>query len=223
MDELQEMREQLAALKEKLNKQEIINEKNLRKLMFRKALRFKIFMWIGILLMATPTVALWIMNFAWFEGTHTDFELIWETITTSIMLTMLIIGTSIIKLRDIRSGNLQTVKEQIRKMSTPLVEKKYRIVYGVFCIMVIVLLLVDNYNNGQFEFELYEKVVFVLLLVLTLLNLFLPGWQRRSGEWIAKRMRIKKRTTEWDEYIRQIEEMSDLDEENDKAESEMEN
>jgi hypothetical protein len=223
MDELQEMREQMAALKEKLNKQEIINEKNLRKLMFRKVLRFKIFMWIGILLMATPTVALWIMNFAWFEGTHTDFELIWETITTSIMLTMLIIGTSIIKLRDIRSGNLQTVKEQIRKMSTPLVEKKYRIVYGVFCIMVIVLLLVDNYNNGQFEFELYEKVVFVLLLVLTLLNLFLPGWQRRFGEWIAKRMRIKKRTTEWDEYIRQIEEMSDLDEENDKAESEMEN
>ena len=223
MDELQEMREQMAALKEKLNKQEIINEKNLRKLMFRKALRFKIFMWIGILLMATPTVALWIMNFAWFEGTHTDFELIWETITTSIMLTMLIIGTSIIKLRDIRSGNLQTVKEQIRKMSTPLVEKKYRIVYGVFCIMVIVLLLVDNYNNGRFEFELYEKVVFVLLLVLTLLNLFLPGWQRRFGEWIAKRMRIKKRTTEWDEYIRQIEEMSDLDEENDKAESEIEN
>ena len=223
MDELQEMREQMAALKEKLNKQEIINEKNLRKLMFRKALRFKIFMWIGILLMATPTVALWIMNFAWFEGTHTDFELIWETITTAIMLTMLIIGTSIIKLRDIRSGNLQTVKEQIRKMSTPLVEKKYRIVYGVFCIMVIVLLLVDNYNNGRFEFELYEKVVFVLLLVLTLLNLFLPGWQRRFGEWIAKRMRIKKRTTEWDEYIRQIEEMSDLDEENDKAESEIEN
>ena len=223
MDELQEMREQMAALKEKLNKQEIINEKNLRKLMFRKALRFKIFMWIGILLIATPTVALWIMNFAWFEGTHTDFELIWETITTAIMLTMLIIGTSIIKLRDIRSGNLQTVKEQIRKMSTPLVEKKYRIVYGVFCIMVIVLLLVDNYNNGRFEFELYEKVVFVLLLVLTLLNLFLPGWQRRFGEWIAKRMRIKKRTTEWDEYIRQIEEMSDLDEENDKAESEIEN
>ena len=97
MDELKEMREQLAALKEKLNKQEIINEKNLRKLMFRKALRFKIFMWIGILLIATPTVALWIMNFAWFEGTHTDFELIWGTITTAIMLTMLIIGISIIE------------------------------------------------------------------------------------------------------------------------------
>ena len=218
MDELQEMREQLAALKEKLNKQEIVNEKNLRKLMFRKALRFKVFVWIGILLIATPTVALWIMNFAWFDGTHTDFQLIWGTITTAIILTMLIIGTSIIKLRDIRSGNLQTVKEQIRKMSTPLVEKKYRIVYGVFSIMVIVLLLVDNYNNGRFEFELYEKVIFVLLLVLTLLNLFFPEWQRRFGEWIAKRMGIKKRPTEWEEYINQIEEMSDLDEENNKEE-----
>ena len=212
MDELQEMREQLAALKEKLNKQEIVNEKNLRKLMFRKALRFKVFMWVGILLIATPTIALWIMNFAWFEGTHTDFELIWATITTAIMLTMLIIGTSIIKIKDIRSGNLQTVKEQIRKMSTPLVERKYRIVHGVFSIMVIVLLLVEHYNNGRFEFELYEKVFFVLLLVLTLLNLFFPEWQRKLGEWINKKTGRKKRTTEWEEYVRQIEEMTELDE-----------
>ena len=218
MDELQEMREQMAALKEKLNKQEIVNEKNLRKLMFRKALRFKVFMWVGILLIATPTVALWIMNFAWFDGTHTDFQLIWGTITTAIMLAMLIIGTSIIKIKDIRSGSLQTVKEQIRKMSTPLVEKKYRIVHGVFSVMVIVLLLVDNYNNGRFEFELYEKVIFVLLLVLTLLNLFLPEWQRKLGEWIAKRMGIKKRPTEWEEYINQIEEMTEDDEENDDEE-----
>ena len=217
MDELQEMREQLAALKEKLNKQEIINEKNLRKLMFRKALRFKIFMWVGILLIATPTVALWIMNFAWFEGTHTDFELIWGTITTAIMLTMLIIGISIIKLRDIRSGNLQTVKEQIRKMNTPMVERKYRIVWNVFSIMVIVLLLSYRYDNGRFEFELYETVLFVLLLVLTLLNLFFPEWQRKLGEWMNKKIGRKKRTTEWEEYINQIEEMSELDEE-DKAE-----
>ena len=213
MDELQEMREQLAALKEKLNKQEIVNEKNLRKLIFRKALRFKVFMWVGILFIATPTVALWIMNFAWFEGTHTtDFQLIWGTITTAIMLTMLIIGTSIVKIKDIRSGNLQTVKEQIRKMSTPLVHRKSRIVGGVFSIMVIVLLLVDNYNNGRFEFELYEKVIFVLLLVLTLLNLFFPEWQRKLGEWINKKTGRKKRTTEWEEYINQIEEMTEDDE-----------
>ena len=218
MDELQEMREQLAALKEKLNKQEIINEKNLRKLMFRKVLRFKIFMWIGILLIASPTVALWIMNFAWFEGTHTDFELIWETITTAIILTMLIIGTSIIKLRDIRYGNLQTVKEQIRKMTTPMVERTYRIVYGVFCIMVIVLFLSYRYDNGRFEFELYEKVIFVLLLVLTLLNLFFPEWQRKLGEWMNKKIGRKKRTTEWEEYINQIEEMSELDEEKEETE-----
>ena len=220
MDELQEMREQLAALKEKLNKQEIVNEKNLRKLMFRKALRFKVFMWVGILLIATLTVALWIMNFAWFEGTHTDFQLIWGTITTAIMLAMLIIGTSIVKIKDIRSGNLQTVKEQILKMNSPFKERKDRIVYGVFSIMVIVQLLVDNYNNGRFEFDLYEKVIYVLFLVLALLNLFFPEWKRKLGEWMNKKTGRKKRTTEWDEYIRQIEEMSDLDEENDKEEAE---
>ena len=218
MDELQEMREQMAALKEKLNKQEIVNEKNLRKLMFRKALRFKVFMWVGILLIATPTVALWIMNFAWFEGTHTDFELIWATITTAIILTMLIIGTSIIKLRDIRSGNLQTVKEQIRKMSTPLVDKKYRIVLNVFAIMVIVLFLSYRYDNGRFEILAFDMVWLVVCVVPTLLNIFLPGWQLKLGEWINKKTGRKKRTTEWEEYINQIEEMSELDEENDKEE-----
>ena len=218
MDELQEMREQLAALKEKLNKQEIINEKNLRKLMFRKALRFKIFMWIGILLSATPTVALWIMNFAWFEGTHTDFQLIWGTIATAIMLTMLIIGISIIKLRDIRSGNLQTVKEQIRKMNIPIREGRDRIVWNVFSIMVIVLFLSYRYDNGRFEFLAWDMVVLVVFVVPALLNIFFPRWQRRFGEWIAKKMGIKKRTTEWDEYIRQIEEMSELDEEKEETE-----
>ena len=218
MDELQEMREQMAALKEKLNKQEIINEKNLRRLMLRKVLGFKIFMWIGILLIATPTIALWIMNFAWFEGTHTDFQLIWGTITTAIMLAMLIIGTSIVKIKDIRSGNLQTVKEQILKMNSPLEERKDRIVYGVFSIMVIVQLLVDNYNNGRFEFDLYEKVICVLFLVLALLNLFFPEWKRKLGEWMNKKIGRKKRTTEWEEYINQIGEMSELDEENDKEE-----
>ena len=223
MDELQEMREQLAALKEKLNKQEIVNEKNLRKLMFRKALRFKVFMWVGILLIATPTVALWIMNFAWFEGTYTDFQLIWETITTAIMLAMLIIGTSIIKIKDIRSGNLQTVKEQILKMNSPFEERKDRIVWNVFSIMVIVLFLSYRYDNGRFEILAFDMVWLVVVVVPVLLNIFFPGWERRFGEWIAKRMGIKKRPTEWEEYINQIEEMSDLDEENDKAESETKN
>ena len=212
MDELQEMREQMAALKEKLNKQEIVNEKNLRKLMFRKALRFKVFMWVGILLIATPTVALWIMNFAWFEGTHTDFELIWVTITTAIMLTMLIIGTSIIKLRDIRSGNLQTVKEQIRKMNSPFEERKDRIGWNVFSIMVIVTFLSYRYDNGRFEILAFDMVWLVVCVVPALLDIFLPGWQRKLGEWMNKKMGIKKRPTEWEEYLNQIEEMSELDE-----------
>ena len=222
MDELQEMREQLAALKEKLNKQEIINEKNLRKLMFRKALHFKIFMWVGILLIATPTVALWIMNFAWFEGTHTDFELIWGTIATAIMLTMLIIGTSIIKLRDIRSGNLQTVKEQIRKMSTPInAGKKERIVYRVFLILVIAQFMVNRYDNGMFEFTILDKVLFACLILVALLDLCFPEWRVKCGEWIRKKTGRKKRTTEWEEYINQIEEMSELDEENKEEKGEL--
>lgn len=220
MDELQEMREQLAALKEKLNKQEIVNEKNLRKLMFRKALRFKVFMWVGISLIATPMVVLWIMNFAWFDGTHIDLELILVTLTTTIMLTMLIIGTSIVKLRDIRSGNLRTVKEQIRKMSTPInAGKKERIVYKVFLILVIVQFLVNMYDNGTFNFTVHSIVLFALLILVALLDLCFPEWRVKCGEWIRKKTGRKKRTTEWDEYIRQIEEMSELDEEN-KAEKE---
>ena len=222
MDELQEMREQLAALKEKLNKQEIVNEKNLRKLMFRKALRFKVFMWVGISLIATPMVVLWIMNFAWFDGTHIDLELILVTLTTTIMLTMLIIGTSIVKLRDIRSGSLQTVKEQMRKMTRPINEE-FRIVYKVFMLLVIVQFLVNMYDNGTFNFTVHSIVLFALLILVALLDLCFPEWRVKCGEWIRKKTGRKKRTTEWDEYIRQIEEMSELDEENDKAESEKKN
>ncbi|MBQ5625447.1 MAG: hypothetical protein IIU96_00230, partial [Paludibacteraceae bacterium] len=76
----------------------------------------------------------------------------------------------------------------------------------------IVLLLEDNYSNGRFEFEVFETVSFVLLLVLTLLNIFFPRWQVKLGEWINKKTGRKKRTTEWEEYINQIEEMSELDE-----------
>jgi hypothetical protein len=87
--------------------------------------------------------------------------------------------------------------------------------------MVIVLLLSYRYDNGRFEFELYETVLFVLLLVLTLLNLFFPEWQRKLGEWINKKTGRKKRTTEWEEYLNQIEEMSELDEGNDEEEKEL--
>ena len=219
MDELQEMREQLAALKEKLNKQEIVNEKNLRKLMFRKALRFKVFMWVGISLIATPMVVLWIMNFAWFDGTHIDLELILVTLTTTIMLTMLIIGTSIVKLKDIRSGNLRTVKEQICKMSTPInAGKKERILYRVFLILVITQFMVNRYDNGMFEFTMLDKVLFACLILVALLDLCFPEWRVKCGEWIRKKTGRKKRTTEWDEYIRQIEEMSELDEEKEETE-----
>ena len=219
MDELQEMREQLAALKEKLNEQEIVNEKNLRKLMFRKALRFKVFMWVGISLIATPMVVLWIMNFAWFDGTHIDLELILVTLTTTIMLTMLIMGTSIVKLRDIRSGNLRTVKEQIRKMSTPInAGKKERIVYRVFLILVIAQFMVNRYDNGMFEFTMLDIVLFACLILVALLDFCLPEWRVKFGEWIRKKTGRKKRTTEWEEYLNQIEEMSELDEGKDETE-----
>ena len=54
--------------------------------------------------------------------------------------------------------------------------------------------------------------------MLTLLNLFFPKWQRKLGEWINKKTGRKKRTTEWEEYINQIEEMSELDEEKEETE-----
>ena len=213
MDELQEMREQMAALKEKLNKQEIINERNLRKLMLRKVLRFKIFMWIGILLIATPTVVLWIMNFTWFGGTHTDFDLIWGTIATGIMLTLIIIEGSTVKIKDVRSGSLKTVKEQISSMNSPKARTKYREWWIIFSIMV----LVGFFVRGS-KFSLLDIIFFTQILLSTILEIFIPGWTIKLGEWIRKKAGIKKRTTEWDEYVRQIEEMSELDEEKEDTE-----
>ena len=75
------------------------------------------------------------------------------------------------------------------------------------------------YFDNDKTVDLFEKVIFVLLLVLTLLDLFFPEWQLKLGEWMNKKMGIKKRPTEWEEYLNQIEEMSELDEEKEKTEN----
>jgi hypothetical protein len=63
-----------------------------------------------------------------------------------------------------------------------------------------------------------DKVLFACLILVALLDLCFPEWRVKCGEWIRKKIGRKKRTTEWDEYVRQIEEMTEDDEENDDEE-----
>ena len=51
MDELQEMREQMAALKEKLNKQEIVTEKLLKETIVGKMKRAKVWVLISVVIL----------------------------------------------------------------------------------------------------------------------------------------------------------------------------
>jgi peptidoglycan/LPS O-acetylase OafA/YrhL len=90
-----------------------------------------------------------------------------------------------------------------------------------------------EFEQGNFTFwmagipsiivSIYFIMIYVhsksnVILLCVVAYILLAIWSYVTGE--KKR---KSKRSAWDEYIRQIEEMSELDEENDKAESETKN
>ena len=112
MDELQEMREQMAALKEKLNKQEIITEDNWRKLVNQKIHRWKVNVILSFL--AYPALIL----LSYYSDSGTIFgPIAWAIVGFAVIFSS-IQSMLLLKKQDIMSGNLKDVLprlHQIRK------------------------------------------------------------------------------------------------------------
>ena len=62
MDELQEMREQMAALKEKLSKQEIVSEQLMLQIVSKKLKREIIAAWVLGVMMVGLIIASWVLS-----------------------------------------------------------------------------------------------------------------------------------------------------------------
>ena len=207
MDELQEMREQLAALKEKLNKQEIISEKLLKETIARKMKRAKVWVLVSVIMLIILTAIMLSLNYIWFE--NKAFSL------TSIVFALVALPTIIL-------GVVQLFKLKPKKIATATLGE-----------VASQLQRTKEFEQGNFTFwmagipsiivSIYFIMIYVhsksnVILLCVVAYILLAIWSYVTGE--KKR---KSKRSAWDEYIRQIEEMSELDEENDKAESETKN
>ena len=207
MDELQEMREQLAALKEKLNKQEIISEKLLKETIARKMKRAKVWVLVSVIMLIILTAMMLSLNYIWFENKAFS--------PTSIVFALVALPTIIL-------GVVQLFKLKPKKIATATLGE-----------VASQLQRTKEFEQGNFTFwmagipsiivSIYFIMIYVhsksnVILLCVVAYILLAIWSYVTGE--KKR---KSKRSAWDEYIRQIEEMSELDEENDRAESETKN
>ena len=207
MDELQEMREQLAALKEKLSKQEIISEKLLKETIARKMKRAKVWVLVSVIMLIILTAMMLSLNYIWFENKAFS--------PTSIVFALVALPTIIL-------GVVQLFKLKPKKIATATLGE-----------VASQLQRTKEFEHGNFTFwmagipsiivSIYFIMIYVhsksnVILLCVVAYILLAIWSYVTGE--KKR---KSKRSAWDEYIRQIEEMSELDEKNDKAESETKN
>ena len=207
MDELQEMREQMAALKEKLNKQEIISEKLLKETIARKMKRAKVWVLVSVIMLIILTAMMLSLNYIWFE--NKAFSL------TSIVFALVALPTIIL-------GVVQLFKLKPKKIATASLGE-----------VASQLQRTKEFEHGNFTFwmtgipSIIVSIYFIMIYVHSKSNVILLGvvayilWAIWS--YVTRKKQRQSTRSAWDEYIRQIEEMSELDEENDKAESETKN
>jgi peptidoglycan/LPS O-acetylase OafA/YrhL len=205
MDELQEMREQLAALKEKLNKQEIISEKLLKETIARKMKRAKVWVLVSVIMLIILTAMMLSLNYIWFENKAFS--------PTSIVFALVALPTIIL-------GVVQLFKQKPKKIATATLGE-----------VASQLQRTKEFEQGNFTFwmagipsiivSIYFIMIYVhsksnVILLCVVAYILLAIWSYVTGE--KKR---KSKRSAWDEYIRQIEEMSELDEGNDEEEKEL--
>ena len=204
MDELQEMREQMAALKEKLNKQEIVTEKLLKETIVGKMKRAKVWVLISVVILIIVGAIMLLLDYIWFENKSKAYS------TSTLVFVLSGLPTIIL-------GIVQFFKLKPKKIATATLGE-----------VASQLQRTKEFEHGNFTFwmatipSVMLLVYFVMVYVQSKSNLLLLclGAYILLVIWAygTRTKQKKSKRSAWDEYIRQIEEMSELDEENDKAE-----
>lgn len=200
MDELQEMRDQMALLKEKLDKQKIITEQNWRKVVNQKIHRWKVNVILSFL--AVPALVL----FTYYYDSGTMFQPIAWAIIGAAIIFFNIQSMLLLKRQDIMSGNLREVLPKLHQ-----IRKRERGALSYFFAAALPIIifgdgLIKICQKGH-PFGKWHLLFIVIGLIFTALYL------------LGHKFINLKLPSQWDEYIRQLEELSELDEENQKDES----
>ena len=200
MDELQEMHEQMATLKEKLNKQKIVTEQNLRKVVNQKMHSWR----VSLIMSCLAVPALVLLTYYYDSGTMFQ-PIAWAIIGAAIIF-FNIQSMLLLKRQDIMSGNLREVLPKLHQ-----IRKRERGALSYFFAAALPIIifgdgLIKICQKGH-PFGKWHLLFIVTGLIFT--ALYLLGYK-----FIAL-----KRPSQWDEYIRQLEEIAELDEENQEEEN----
>jgi hypothetical protein len=202
MDELQEMREQMVALKEKLSKQEIVSEQLMLQIVGKKLKREIIAAWVLGVMMVGLIIASWVLSLTNLAQVEWG-RLICDVAMTTLMLIMAIKPLSMIKLKDVRAGKLVDVAKQMKR-AQEYETGRGRWVWWMFALMVLGNLVLKFVTENDVDMYL---VFFWLIAILVVL--------------IRGKIRIKKGKTfyksAWEKEIEQIEEIIRLSKEEEKT------
>ena len=199
MDELQEMREQMAALKEKLNKQEIVNERLMRDVLTKKQRKDIIASWALLIFLGSTLVLTWTLKLCMPEIDVDWWQLGYLTIASVLVLVSVITPVFMIKMKDIRSGQLLDVAKQMKRSHAYINGQGHKL-----WILIMILGLVFDFTPSTFHGGKVDWVG-VCMSIVCLLAIFIIGMVRRSRGKSFYRNR-------WEKELEQIEEMSELDE-----------
>ena len=202
MDELQEMREQMAALKEKLNKQEIVTEKLLKETIVGKMKRAKVWVLISVVILIIVGAIFLLLDYIWFENKAFSTPTLVFVLSGLPMIILGIVQFFKLKPKKIATATLGEVASQLQRT------KEFEHGNFTFWMATIPSVIVSVYFVMVY---VQSKSNLLLLCLGAYILLVIWGYGMRTKQ-------KKSKHSAWDEYIRQIEEMSELDEENDKEE-----
>ena len=199
MDELQEMREQLAALKEKMNAQEMVNDRLIRDILIKKKKSVDKNIWlVGICGLFTATIGNWAFSNL---GVSTWF-LIGTTVLMLASFLLTIIPHNWVKKADIQSGNLLVAAKQARRLRK--LYKDWEIISIILAIIWAAWLFIE------YTAAIEDKQMLYILIGASAIGGIIGG--------IIGLVLSRKTIHTLDEMIQEIEEMSELDEEKEETE-----
>ena len=204
MDELQEMREQLAALKEKLNKQEIVTEKLLKETIVGKMKRAKVWVLISVVILIIVGAIFLLLDYIWFENKAFSTSTLVFVLSGLPTIILGIVQFFKLKPKKIATATLGEVASQLQR-TKEFEHGNFTFWMATIPSVIVLVYFVMVYVQSKSNLLLLCLGAYILLVIW--------GYCMRTKQKKSKR-------SAWDEYIRQIEEMSELDEGNDKAEAE---
>ena len=192
MDELQEMREQMAALKDKLNKQEMVNDRLIRNVLSQKMKVVNKNAWVFGL------SSLFVITFGNFLFYHMGLS-VWFLIGTTVMMVFCVAVTwvshSWVSSNEIAKGDLLKVAKQAHRLQKVYKNWKY---IALPMVMVWLAWLVMEYAA-----EVQDKTMLISMVSGSLVGGLVGG--------LVGLRQNKKVISELDEMIAQIEEMGETE------------